>query len=116
MGFGQKMELAAVALLGCAAVPSAAAPQASAPPEPLVVTTLPDPDPNYVPRDDGRGEPALEQRHGLDLAIEEFGRAISQAALLQQEAIAAKCRSGAPPEATASERFAWEASCRYSRR
>jgi hypothetical protein len=110
--------LIATAVLGLALLPGAAA-AAAAPPEPLIVTRLADPDPNYVPP---RGESAERSTMSaedleptFDEAMQDFGRAIGQAALLQRQATEARCRSGAPAGGSASDRFAWEASCRYSR-
>ena len=91
----------------------------AAPSEPLVVTELADPDPNYVPQS--------EQQHGkrlrgndaapvLDEAMQDFGRAIGQAAFLQRQSIQAKCNSSAPVPQGGSARWAWEANCRYERR
>lgn len=89
-------------------------------PEPLVVTRLADPDPNYVPpaepKSRGKRSRAAEPQPVLDEAMVAFGRAIGQAALAQRQVMQAQCSAGAPSDATAVERLAWEASCRYSRR
>ena len=89
-------------------------------PEPLVVTTLADPDPNYVPPPEpkSRGKRSLpaEPQPALDEAMLAFGRAIGQAALAQRQVMQARCSAGAPSDASDAERLAWEASCRYSRR
>lgn len=88
-----------------------AEPSAAAPREPLIVTPL--------------GEPklTLTKLHGaddresaLDDAIESVRRAIGQAAATDQEATQTKCRSTRPNPASAADRFAWAASCRYTRR
>jgi hypothetical protein len=107
------------ALLGPAlfvgAVPAVAAPK-----EPLVVTQMADPDPYFVPtRVEGRrdrdtaGEADGNSR--IEEAMQTFGRAIGQAALVEQQQIEAKCRQGETESATPEQRFAWAASCRYSR-
>jgi len=118
MGFERIIVLAA---LGLAPI-LGGVPAMAAPPEPLVVTQLADPDPNYVP-------PPLEPRHGkrnsdavdenptLDGAMREFGQALGQAAMVQQQAIEERCRTRAPDQASASaqSRFAWAAACSYTR-
>ena len=111
--FAQAM-LAGTLLLASPAVLSAA-------PEPLVVTRLADPDPNFVPLGDaGSGNKPAGHYVGddekLDAAMQSFGWAIGQAAIVEQQQIQAQCRSGAPTSASAEQRFAYEASCRYSRR
>jgi hypothetical protein len=88
-------------------------------PEPLIVTQLADPDPGYVrpsaePRGGTRPLPADIDRT-LDTAIQDFGRAIGEAAAIQRRAIEARCQSGEANAASAADRFAWAASCRYSR-
>lgn len=104
-------------LLG-AAVPDAA-PAASGLREPLIITPLPDPDPNFAPprasasMKTGLGE--ATESPTLDQAMQDFGRAIGQAALIEQQAIEARCRSGAPAGASAADRFAWAANCHYQR-
>lgn len=47
--------------------------------------------------------------------MQEFGRAIGQAALVEKQQIAARCQAGEPTNATDEQRFAWAAACRYSR-
>jgi hypothetical protein len=91
--------------------------------EPLVVTTLPDPDPNFVP-------PSPEPKHSrrpvqvadasstIDDAMREFGQAIGQASLAQQQAIEERCRANESNQGRPSDeaRMAWEAACNYLRR
>lgn len=95
-------------------------PATAAPLEPLIVTQLSDPDPSFVP-------PALQPKHGrrfaetddsptLDAAMQDFGRALGQAALLQQQAVEQRCRATDAASATGQDRLAWEAACRYVRR
>jgi hypothetical protein len=117
MGFKRMMTDVALCV---ALLPGGATAAVAAPAEPLVVTQLADPDPNYVP-------PPNEQQPGtpwtridaapvLDAAMQDFGRAIGQAALLQRRAGQAKCNSSAPVPADGAARWAWEANCRYERR
>ena len=92
----------------------------SAAPEPLVVTKLADPDPNYVPLRTTGSSSQISDREAeadakVDSAMESFGRVIGQAAIIEQQQIQAQCRSGAPVNATPEQRFDYEASCRYSR-
>ncbi|HEV2593999.1 MAG TPA: hypothetical protein VGU01_02220 [Sphingomicrobium sp.] len=97
-----------------------AAPGVAAPGEPLVVTPMPDPDPDFVPtRDDKqRDRETIGSRDAnarIEQAMEAFGHAIGQAAMIDQQQIEARCRQGEPESATPEQRFAWAASCRYSR-
>ena len=106
-------------LLGVALLPGAA-PAIAASPEPLIVTQLADPDPNYVPPPDGthgtrRSSDLVDDNVTLDQAMQDFGRAIGQAAMLQQQAIEARCRSAEAVPAGGAGRMAWEANCRYQR-
>jgi hypothetical protein len=62
---------------------------ASAAPEPVVWTTLGDPDPNFVPP---KAESEVKQRRpqkpaqpSLDQVMEDLGRVVGQAALIQHE-------------------------------
>lgn len=116
MGFARKFRNVTM----CVALLFGGAAALAAPPEPLVVTRLADPDPNYVPstseRASGKRLRHREARPIFDAAMQDFGRAIGQAAMLEQQAIEQRCRSGAPADASATDRFAWEASCRYTRR
>jgi hypothetical protein len=97
------------------------APVIAGPAEPLIVTQLHDPDPGYVP-------PASERKSGkrlannesessaIDAAMQEFGRAIGQAAMAQQQSIEARCKSDTAAADRPSDRFAWAAACQYQRR
>jgi hypothetical protein len=79
-----------------------------------------DPDPNFVPIDGGsrhsdRNPPTARDDYAqIDQAMEDLGRAIAQAALIEKQALEAKCRQ-VPEALTREQRFAWAASCRYSR-
>jgi hypothetical protein len=95
-----------VALLFAVEKPSIAAPK-----EPLIVTPLGEPKLTLIKL---RG--AEDQDSGLDDAIESFGRAIDQEAAAQEQATKARCLSKRPASASRADRFAWEASCRYTRR
>lgn len=96
-----------------------AEPSTGAPPEPLIVTPLGSPDPGLV----AAHEPQLkltklhsgdDQESAIDEAIQSFGRAIGQAALDDRQAVEARCRSNQAAGST-TDRFAWAATCRYSR-
>jgi len=106
MGFERKMGQAALgfAILIC--------PGAALAGEPLVVTTLGDPELMAVAQAvQGRaGDPAL------DATMQGFASAISQAAAADQESIAARCKAIAKVPAGGAGRAAWEANCRYLRR
>ena len=116
MGFGRNLARGA---FGAATLLLAV--QASAVPlEPLVVTRLADPDPDFAMRQPGSkngsahsAESAANDR--VEDAMQTFGRAISQAAMIEQQRLEARCRTGAPVNATREQLFAYEASCRYSR-
>ena len=102
--------------LGVAMLPGGVA--LAAPAEPLIVTQLADPDPNFVPEGSHSAtwKRSREAMPRLDASMEAFGRAIGQAALVEQQAIEERCRNAAPAAASATDRFAWAASCRYTRR
>lgn len=101
MGLVRKTWLAmARVLLLAGAVPATAEP-----PEPLVVTHLSDPDPNFGGR---RGDDDV----AVDAAVADFGRALGQGLLEQQQLIDRRCKATA---ATTADRMAWEAACRYAR-
>jgi hypothetical protein len=112
MGFRLAIARAAT----CVALSVAGTAVIAAPPEPLLATRLPDPDPNFVPlRAESKRGSSPDEQAPLDDAMQEFGRAIGQAALLEQRQIAARCQAGEPASATAEQRFAWAAACSYSR-
>jgi hypothetical protein len=92
----------------------------AAPPEPLIVTRLPDPDPNYIapppdPQGSDRRTDDADDSQSIDQAMQTFGRAMGQATLLVREKAAARCQDRIPADASAEQRYAWEASCRYQR-
>ena len=105
-------------IIGAALLFSASA-FAAAPSEPLVVTQLPDPDPNYVPPPEPKGSvrksDAKDEDTTIDQAMEDFGRAIGQAGMVIREKTEAACRAGIPANIAPEQRFAWEARCRYQR-
>jgi hypothetical protein len=115
MGFERKIFCLCLTIASLGADPALAAPAS----EPLIVTRLADPDPNYV-APAGERHAARMSRQGeaptLNSAMQDFGRAIGQAAILQQQAIEARCNSGAPVPSDGAARWAWEANCRYQRR
>lgn len=112
--------LRAIGTIGAAAaLVGAAQPAIAAPAEPLVVTKMSDPDPNFVPPPPerrGRVQIREDENPTLTEAMEQFGRAIGQAAMIQQQNMEARCRSMASGSMSDTERLAWAASCRYSRR
>lgn len=77
--------------------------------EPLIVTRLPETEVHEVALTDPEAGEA-------DRQVQEFARAISQAAASDQQMNAAKCRSSDPIPAAGAERLVWEANCRYRRR
>ena len=87
--------------------------------EGLVVTKLADPDPYFVAsRIDRQTRASVREddNPALSDAMREFGRVIGRAVLLQQQNMEGKCRSLANSAMSDTERMAWAASCRYSRR
>lgn len=106
MGFERAIGRAAFGLaLMAGTAASYAAPQA----EPLVVTHLPE---NEV-REVALADPEADE---ADRQARVFAQAISQAAALEQQANAVKCRSSDPVPVGGAERLSWEANCRYRRR
>ena len=97
-----------------------ALPATAAPPEPLVVTRLSDPDPNYGPppseRTLARRSAEADEAATISAAMQEFGQALGQAAMAQQRAVEERCRSTDASSASSEDRLAWEAACRYLRR
>lgn len=88
--------------------------------EPLVVSKMTDPDPHFIPlppeQSVAQQSAARDEQAKLDEAMQDFGRAIGQAGMIQQQQLDARCRTGAPASATVEQRYAWAASCRYTRR
>jgi len=115
MGFVRKISptVAGIALL------FGGAPLVAMPPEPLIVTQLADPDPNYVPPPEprhGRRHAAVEDESpAIDEAMADFGRALGQAVLVQQLLIEQRCKLGEASAAGGADRMAWEAACKYTR-
>jgi hypothetical protein len=117
MGLERKIGWAAFGL----AVLVAAKGATGAPSEPLIVTQLAEPDPNYVPQSEPRltttrASGDLDQDRTLDRAMQDFGRAIGQAAQLERQLNESRCRSGGAVPPDGPGRLAWEANCRYERR
>ena len=116
MRFGRSIFHLAV----CLALPLGASAAIAAPGEPLVVTQLPDPDPNYVPppselkADSGKSAKA-DDNETIDQAMQDFGRGIGQAALVMRQKMEAQCREAIPATATPEQHFTYEANCRYHR-
>lgn len=116
MGYVRQIVCVAIAV----ALLSGASAANAAPREPLVVTHLPDPDPDYVlpppepKRPAGRRDNA-NQDTSIDTAMQTFGRAIGQAGLVIRQKAEAKCRERIPADVPVEQRYAWEASCSYRR-
>lgn len=118
MGIEREFARAALGLaIALAAVHSNAAPQS----EPLVVTQLADPDPNYIPLpavskpQSRKLEADDDQNPTLDEAMQDFGRAIGQAGMLEQQQVDARCKSINTSQVPMEQRYVWEANCRYRR-
>jgi hypothetical protein len=104
MGFVRKTW----ATMTCALLLTGGMPAAAEPPEPLIVTRLADPDPNFVERRRRKDDDDAI----VDAAMADFGRALGQALLAQQQLIDQRCKATA---ASPADRMAWEAACRYAR-
>lgn len=115
MGYGLDVTRA----LGAAVLLIIGASAAAEPREPLVVTRLRDPDPNYVApvarQGEARGTSEADADARVEEAMESFGRVIGRAEMIEQKQIDAFCKAGSPVNATREQLFAYEASCRYSR-
>jgi hypothetical protein len=115
MGFVRKI-LPAAAIVAVFAASMASAAEA---PEPLIVTQLADPDPNYVPppelRHGQRYAAPEDESPAIDAAMADFGRALGQAVLVQQLMIEQRCKSSEASAASGTDRLAWEAACKYTR-
>jgi hypothetical protein len=104
----------------CAALSLCAVHAIAAPREPLVVTKMSDPDPGFVPAPADhaaadRWAARADEDAKLEQAMEDVGRLVGQAAMVQQQQVESRCKSGLSADASAEQRFAWAASCRYSR-
>jgi hypothetical protein len=106
VGIERKLRLLTIAVsLLAGGTAGIARPQGS-----LVLAPATDAQPYFVP-------PATEVKlDPADEAIQQFRRAISEAAVLQQQRIQASCRTSSPQGGTPEQRFAWAANCRYARR
>ncbi len=90
---------------------AAAAAAVPGPKEPLVVTQMADPDRYFVARrTDDAGDNAR-----IEGAMQSFGRALQEAALITRQQMQAKCSHGQHGAETPEQRFAWAAGCGYSR-
>jgi hypothetical protein len=106
VGVERKLALVAigVALLSVAANASARSEGS------LVLAPASGPQPYFVPPTN------VAESTGSEDAMQDFRRAISEAAFLQQRQTAVRCGAGQPQGGTPEQRFAWAATCRYSRR
>ena len=115
MGFVRKILLPTVgtALLG------AGTPARAEPAEPLIVTRLADPDPNYVPPPEakhGRRHAVAGEADASVDAVMAFGQALGQAMQAQQQLIEQQCKASEAANEDDSQRMAWEAACKYTRK
>jgi hypothetical protein len=116
MGFTRKIIQQGVG----AALSLCAAHATAAPGEPLVVTKMTDPDPGFIPPPaDRSGADRLaakaDEDAKLEQAMQDVGRVVGQAAMIEQQQIESRCRTGLAADATAEQRLAWAGSCGYSR-
>ena len=105
MGYGRitPFMVAATALMGVAQVTDAA------PAEPLVIANLHEPVLQVVVMRDPEADAVSEDTR-------RFAQALDDAALMQRQVVAQRCRSIQEVPAAGSAREAWEANCRYTRR
>jgi hypothetical protein len=92
----------------------------AAPREPLVVTKMTDPDPGFFPPPADRSAAdrsaaKADEDARLEQAMQDVGRVVGQAAMIEQQQIESRCRTGLAADATAEQRLAWAGSCGYSR-
>ena len=94
----------------CALLLFAAVCNAAPAKEPVILTSLGDPETDLVEVDESAAGSAADDR------IRKFTQALTQAAAAEREAIAAHCKSLRSIPANGAPREAWEANCRYQRR
>jgi hypothetical protein len=94
------------------------APAVAADREPLIVTRMADPDPDFAARGTAvrRHDASIDRDERIDEAMQNLGRIIGEAASIERQQIEARCRQGMSETATVEQRFAFAANCRYSRR
>jgi hypothetical protein len=51
----------------------------------------------------------------VELTIRNFSQALNQAAQVDRQQVEGACKGGVPTAATTEQRYAWAATCRYSR-
>ena len=78
--------------------------------EPVIVTSLADPETDLVAVDEQRSDSSAGD------PMKSFAQALTEAAAAQREAIAARCKSVRDIPASGHGRDLWEANCRYQRR
>lgn len=105
MGYVRTTALIVVA----AALAGAGQVAVAAPAEPLVVANLQEPVLQVVVMRDPEADAVSEETR-------RFVKALDDAALLQRQAVAQRCRSIQQIPAAGPGREAWEANCRYTRR
>lgn len=117
---GLNRRIGQVAVASIALLAGVTGVEAKSAPEPLIVTRLPDPDPNFVPLPEAklRALPSSDRLDGdsnLDQAMQNLGRTIGQAVQMEQQAALARCKSAIPSGLPDQQRWAWEANCSYRR-
>ena len=88
---------------------AAAAAGAAEPTEPLTITRLADSESKLLV------SATPEAATTPDTGAEDFSQAVNAAVQLQQQSIAAQCKSADRSAGSVAARWAWEARCRYKR-
>ena len=96
-------------IVAATALADAAQAAGAAPAEPLVVANLQEPVLQVVVMRDPETDAISEEAR-------RFAQALDDAALMQRQVVAQRCRSIQQVPAAGSAREAWEANCRYTRR
>ena len=109
MGFKRKVIPAAMSA-ALAMMPAVA--QAAQPPEPLVITRVPERELIVT----NAGSAVSDQRPSIDDAMESFGRAIGQAIRVEQQVLQSACRATELPKPGTPQAYDWHARCSYIRR
>ena len=105
MGFTRKI----IGQGACAALSLCAAPAMAAPGEPLVVTKMTDPDPDFVPPPADhsaadRSAARADEDAKLEQAMQDVGRVVGQAAMIEQQRPHRACQAAESPGRCSSRR------------